>query len=63
MKCIVFYENWQMECCGTAFSVGDTVKLTVTIKTAVNLSSQFYRYFFCPESTPPVCSAVMRPEQ
>lgn len=26
MDCIVFYESWQMECCGMAFSTGDTVK-------------------------------------
>lgn len=28
-KCTVFYESWQMECCGKAFSIGDTVKWTV----------------------------------
>lgn len=28
-KCTVFYECWQMECCGTAFSKGDTVKWLV----------------------------------
>lgn len=26
MKCTVTYDCWQMECCGTPFSVGDTVK-------------------------------------
>lgn len=32
VKCVVFYEDWQMECCGTKFSIGDTVKWPV-IKT------------------------------
>ena len=26
MKCTVFYESWQLECCGKAFSIGDIVK-------------------------------------
>lgn len=25
-KCIIFYQSWQMQCCGTPFSVGDKVK-------------------------------------
>lgn len=29
MKCTVFYESWQMECCGTGFSVDDRVKWLV----------------------------------
>lgn len=29
MNCTVFYESWQMECCGTAFSIGDIVKWLV----------------------------------
>ncbi len=29
MNCTVFYESWQMECCGTAFSIGDKVKWLV----------------------------------
>ena len=28
-KCIVFYESWQMECCGTPFSMGDIIKWIV----------------------------------
>ena len=28
-KCIVFYERWQMECCGIEFQTGDTVKWLV----------------------------------
>lgn len=30
VKCVVFYEDWQMECYGTEFSIGDTVKWPVT---------------------------------
>ncbi len=26
MNCTITYDCWQMECCGTPFSVGDTVK-------------------------------------
>lgn len=29
MRCVVFYESWQMKCCGTAFSIGDKVKWLV----------------------------------
>lgn len=29
MKCVVFYECWQMECCGTTFTIGDRVKWLV----------------------------------
>ena len=25
-KCTIFYQSWQMQCCGTPFSVGDKVK-------------------------------------
>lgn len=28
-KCVVFYECWQIECCGKQFSKGDTVKWLV----------------------------------
>lgn len=29
MNCKVFYECWQMQCCGDPFKIGDTVKWTV----------------------------------
>lgn len=29
MDCKVFYESWQMDCCGEPFSIGDTVNWTV----------------------------------
>ncbi len=29
MNCKVFYESWQMDCCGEPFKVGDTVNWTV----------------------------------
>lgn len=28
-KCIVLYDDWQMQCCGTPFKVGDTVRWLV----------------------------------
>ena len=30
MATVVFYESWQMECCGVPFSVGDTVSWSAT---------------------------------
>lgn len=50
MECIVFYESWQMECCGTPFSLGDTVKWLVSksgqlfISTPVNIGTINYCY-------------------
>ena len=29
----VFYEDWQMECCGTPFSVGDEVSWALLLVT------------------------------
>lgn len=26
MKCTIYYEAWEMACCGTPFSVGDVIK-------------------------------------
>lgn len=28
-KCAVFYDSWQLECCGDPFGIGDTVKWLV----------------------------------
>ena len=28
-KCAVFYDSWQLECCGRPFGIGDTVKWLV----------------------------------
>ena len=50
MKCTVFYESWQMECCGTAFTIGDRVKWLVykiereQILTPVELGTIDYCY-------------------
>lgn len=48
MNCVVFYESWQMECCGTEFSVGDTVKWLVrkaeSLNTPVNVGVIDYCY-------------------
>lgn len=48
MKCIVFYESWQMECCGTPFSTGDIVKWLVIkaerLNTPVNVGTIDYCY-------------------
>lgn len=50
MKCTVFYECWQMECCGRAFSIGDMVKWLVykieqeQLLTPVDLGTVDYCY-------------------
>lgn len=47
-NCIVFYEDWQMECCGTAFSTGDRVKWSVyqcnQLNSPVNVGKVDYCY-------------------
>lgn len=47
-KCRVFYECWQMECCGEAFSIGDNVKWLVhengDLNTPVDLGEIDYCY-------------------
>ncbi|WP_324612434.1 DUF6578 domain-containing protein [Massiliimalia timonensis] len=48
MKCVVFYECWQMECCGTPFSIGDRVKWLVTkpeyFKSPIDIGKIDYLY-------------------
>ena len=51
MKCTVFYDSWQMECCGTPFSVGDIVKWLVLkaeqLNTPVMGINSFHLLPFC----------------
>lgn len=28
-QCVVLYEDWQMQCCGVPFKIGDTVRWIV----------------------------------
>ena len=48
MNCNVYYETWQLECCGTVFSIGDTVKWLVCkaeqIDTPINIGEIDYYY-------------------
>lgn len=48
MRCRVYYEAWEMACCGIPFSVGDVVKWTVsknnTIFTPVSIGEIDYCY-------------------
>ena len=30
-SCTIYYESWQMQCCGTPFSVGDKVEWTCVV--------------------------------
>ena len=47
-KCVVFYESWQMECCGMAFETGDNIKWLVyncdSINSSVDLGKVNYFY-------------------
>ena len=29
MECTIFYESWQMQCCGTEFKIGDVIEWIV----------------------------------
>ena len=50
MKCVVFYENWQMECCGTAFSIDDTVKWLVYKTEQINTPVDVGKINYCYEA-------------
>lgn len=50
MKCNVFYESWQMECCGTAFSVRDTVKWLVYKAEQLNTPVDIGEINYCYEA-------------
>lgn len=47
---MVFYESWQMECCGIAFSLGDTVKWLVRKAEQVTASVDIGRIDYCYEA-------------
>ena len=50
MKCVVFYESWQMECCGKAFSIDDTVKWLVYKTEQINTPVDIGRIDYCYEA-------------
>lgn len=50
MECIVFYESWQMECCGTAFSLGDTVEWLVEKTESLNTPVDIGKINYCYEA-------------
>lgn len=47
-KCVVFYESWQMECCGKIFKTGDRIKWLVckcdSLNTPVDVGKIEYYY-------------------
>ncbi|MCI8668506.1 MAG: hypothetical protein HFI34_03105 [Lachnospiraceae bacterium] len=49
-KCIVFYESWQMECCGTPFSTGDSIKWLVYKTNHLNSSVDVGIIDYCYEA-------------
>lgn len=52
-KCAVFYESWQMECCGDPFQVGGRVKWLVFPCTTLNTPVDMGQVDFCYEAHDP----------
>lgn len=50
MECAVFYEQWQMECCGTPFAVGDTIRWLVDTTTDLNTAIDVGKIDYCYEA-------------
>lgn len=50
MQCVVFYEGWQIECCGTAFSIGDAIKWPVGKGTQLNTPVKVATIDYCYEA-------------
>ncbi len=48
--CFVFYDCWQMECCGKKFSVGDTVKWLIYKAERLNTPVDVGRIDYCYEA-------------
>ena len=46
-RCTVFYAVWQMQCCGTPFSVGDKVEWTVLSNNAFNSPVDIGKIDYC----------------
>lgn len=42
--CVVYYSGWELECCGTPFSVGDVIEWTVTKKFQSDMENIDYFY-------------------
>lgn len=65
-KCIIYYESWQMQCCGTPFSVGDKVKWTCSKPSDPNNVSKngstidFYEDHHSPCATHSIFGTVKR---
>lgn len=50
MDCTVFYEQWQMECCGTPFAVGDTIRWIVDKTTDLDTPIDIGKIDYCYEA-------------
>ena len=50
MECTVFYEQWQMECCGSPFTVGDTIRWLVDKTTDLNTAIDIGKIDYCYEA-------------
>ena len=49
-NCKVFYESWQMECCGRPFAIGDSVSWLVLRETELNSPVDVGRIDYCYEA-------------
>lgn len=49
-KSVVFYESWQMECCGTPFTIGDTIKWLAYEAECLNTPVDIGKIDYCYEA-------------
>ena len=61
MKCVVFYETWQMECCGSGFSTGDKVKWIVyeNNEEKTDIPSEIVKIDYHYEAHTPYCERLL----
>ena len=50
MECNVFYESWQMQCCGMPFSVGEKIEWIVDKITTINTPVEIGNIDYCYEA-------------
>ena len=52
-RCTVFYEDWQMQCCGEPFKIGDTVKWLVIRNPNLTFTIDVGNIDYCYEAHEP----------
>ena len=49
-NCAVFYDSWQLECCGIPFKIGDSVKWLVLEESELNTPVDMGKVDYCYEA-------------